>query len=179
VRYGKDVELICIDTSKEHFFARGRLFDHPEHQAFLEETFKEADEDAIRWRIPFSHHPPYSAGPRHHNTRDMQPLVSKLRASGVRVMFSGHEHNFQHSETGGIDYFVSGAAGKLRRGRPNAFDDAHTISWSDSPHFLLVTIDGDRISVRAIGELVDGKLSDIPRRSPTDEFLAGAIELIL
>jgi hypothetical protein len=79
----------------------------------------------------------------------------------------------------GIDYFISGAAGKLRRGQPNAFDDAGTVSWSDTPHFLLITIDGNRMSVRAIGELVDGKLSDIPRRSPTDEFLAGPIELTL
>ena len=53
------------------------------------------------------------------------------------------------------------------------------MSWSDTPHFLLVTIDGSRMSVRAIGELVDGKLSDIPRRSPTDEFLAGPIEITL
>lgn len=179
VRYGRDVELICIDTSKEHFFSRGRLFNHPEHQAFLEETFKIADQDAIRWRIPFCHHPPYSGGPRHHNTIDMQPLVAKLHASGVRVMFSGHEHNFQHSQTGGIDYFITGAAGKLRRGRPNRFEEAHTVSWSDSPHFLLVRINGNRLSVRAIGELVDGQLSDIPRRSPTDEFLAGTIDLTL
>jgi hypothetical protein len=30
-----------------------------------------------------------------------------------------------------------------------------------------------------VGELVDGKLSDIPRRSPDDEFLAGSIEFAL
>ena len=73
-------------------------------------------------------------------------------------MFSGHEHNFQHSQVDGIDYFVSGAAGKLRRGRPNQFEAAGTVSWSDTPHFLLVTIDGTRMTVRAIGELVDGRL---------------------
>ena len=52
----------------------------------------------------------------------MHPLMERFRASRVRVMFSGHEHNFQHSHVDGIDYFVSGAAGKLRRGRPDAFD---------------------------------------------------------
>jgi hypothetical protein len=142
VRYGRDLELICLDTSKESFFARGRLIQHPEHQAFLEESFRVADSDGVPWRIPFCHHPPYSAGPRHHNTTDMRPLVAKFRDSGVRVMFSGHEHNFQHSRADGIDYFVTGAAGKLRRGRPNAFELAHTVSWSDTPHFLLVTVDG-------------------------------------
>ena len=41
VRFGRDVELICLDTSKEHFFSRGRLFEHPEHQAFLEESLQD------------------------------------------------------------------------------------------------------------------------------------------
>jgi len=53
------------------------------------------------------------------------------------------------------------------------------VSWSDTPHFLLVTINGTRMTVRAIGELVDGQLSDIPRRSSSDQFLAGAIDVRL
>ena len=105
--------------------------------------------------------------------------MARFRDAGVRVMFSGHEHNFQHSQADGIDYFVTGAASKLRRGRPNAFEEAHTVSWSDTPHFLLVTIDGSTMTVRPIGELVDDRLADIPRRSPGDDFLAGAIELSL
>ncbi|HXG89528.1 MAG TPA: metallophosphoesterase family protein [Vicinamibacterales bacterium] len=173
VHVGHDIELICLDTSKEHFFSRGRLFQHPEHQAFLEESLQIAEDNNVLWRIPFCHHPPYSAGPRHHNTTDMHPLMARLRASRVRVMFNGHEHNFQHSHADGIDYFVTGAAGKLRRGRPNQFAEAHTVSWADTPHFLLVTIDGKRMTVRAIGELLNGELSDIPRRGPDDEFLAG------
>jgi 3',5'-cyclic AMP phosphodiesterase CpdA len=179
VRYGADIELICLDTSKEHFFSRGRLFEHPAHQAFLEESLRIADDDRIRWRIPFCHHPPYSAGPRHHNTEDMHPLMARLKRARVRTMFSGHEHNFQHSHVDGIDYFVSGAAGKLRRGRPNRLADAHTQSWSDTPHFLLVTIDGDRLSVRAFGELVNGELVDIPRRGPQDEFIVGSMDVTL
>jgi tartrate-resistant acid phosphatase type 5 len=179
VRFGRDIELICLDTSKEHFFSRGRLFQHPEHQAFIDESLRIAADDGVRWRIPFCHHPPYSAGPRHHNTEDMHPLTRRFRDARVRVMFSGHEHNFQHSRAGGLDYFVSGAAGKLRRGRPNQFEEAHTVSWSDTPHFLLVTIDGATMTVRAIGELVDGALADIPRRAPDDTFLAGPITVAL
>jgi tartrate-resistant acid phosphatase type 5 len=179
VAVGRDIELICLDTSKENFFSRGRLFEHPEHQAFIEDSLHVAEEAGVLWRIPFCHHPPFSAGPRHHNTDDMHPLMQRFRAAGVRVMFNGHEHNFQHSHVDGIDYFVSGAAGKLRRGRPNAFEAARTISWSDTPHFLLVTVDGRRMTVRPFGELVDGKLSEIPRRSPVDEFVSGPITISL
>ena len=179
VHVGRAIELMCLDTSKESFFSRGRLFRHPEHQAFLEDSLHIADAAAVRWRIPFCHHPPYSAGPRHHNTDDMHPLMRRCREAGVRVVFSGHEHNFQHSRVDGIDYFVTGAAGKLRRGRPNAFASAHTVSWSDTPHFLLVTIDKRQLSVRAIGELVDGELADIPRWSPDDQRIDGPIVIAL
>jgi hypothetical protein len=179
VHFGREIELICLDTSKEHFFSRGRLFQHPDHQAFIEESLQIAEEDGVRWRIPFAHHPPYCAGPRHHNTDDMHPLMARFRRSRVRVMFCGHEHNFQHSAVDGIDYFVTGAAGKLRRGRPNAFEQAHTVSWADTPHFLLVTVEGTQMTIRAIGELVQGELADIPRRSPADEFLAGPITIRL
>jgi hypothetical protein len=178
VRFGADVELICLDTSKEHFFARGRLFEHPEHQAFLEESLRVAEDEQVRWRLPFCHHPPYCAGPRHHNTSDMHALMSRFRASGIRVMFSGHEHNFQHSRVDDVDYFITGAAGKLRLGEPDRMDEAGTVSWSDKPHFLLVTIDGRRMSVRAIGELVDGRLADIPRRSGRD-VVSGPITVAL
>ena len=177
VRVGHDIELICLDTSKEHFFARGRLFEHPMHQVFLEQSLLIAEHEGIRWRIPFCHHPPYSAGPRHHNTTDMHALMARFHESGVRVVFSGHEHNFQHSRVDGMDYLVSGAAGKLRRGRPDRMADAHTVSWSDTPHFLLVTVDAQAMSIRAIGELVDGELAEIPRRGPDDEFIAGPIAI--
>ena len=75
----------------------------------MQTAFPRAAEDPVRWRIPFGHHPPFSAGPQHHNTRGMGPVIDLFERSGVRVSFSGHEHNFQHSHWKGIDYFVSGA----------------------------------------------------------------------
>ena len=72
----------------------------------------------------------------------MEKLLPLLARGGVRAMFSGHEHNFQHSHHDGIDYFVTGAGSKVRKGAPDEFEGAHTVSWSDYAHFLLVTIDG-------------------------------------
>ena len=42
-----------------------------------------------------------------------------------------------------------------------------------------MTIDGDRLSVRAFGELVNGELVDIPRRGPQDEFIVGSMDVTL
>jgi hypothetical protein len=180
-RYGSAIEFICIDTSKESVLGGRRLFEFPRHWAFLDEAFPASSVDVPRWRIPFGHHPPYSAGPRHHNTKSMSRLLPLFARAGVRAVFSGHEHNFQHSRAGGIDYFVTGAAGKFRGGTPDEFASAHTLSWSAECHFLLGRIDGDRMFVRAIGERGDGAASmvDLVRADPSGTPVTGAIEVRL
>jgi hypothetical protein len=140
-RYGSDIEFVCIDTSKEDFFRGYRLFEFPKHWDFIEQSFP-AEGVQPAWRIPFAHHPLYSAGPQHHNTRGMEKLVPLFERSGVRVMFTGHEHNFQHSRSPSLDHFVTGAAGKVRRSRPDRFEPAFTESWATDCHFLLATITG-------------------------------------
>jgi hypothetical protein len=134
-------------------------------------------EGGIPRRIPFGHHPPFCAGPLHGNTDRMDSVVRLFEAGGVRASFAGHEHNFQHNRWNGIDYFVSGAGSKIRRRTPGGFDAAHTQSWSGECHFLLVTIEADRMIVRAIGESPEGTLADIPRLTPAGERVEGPIVL--
>ena len=64
------------------------------------------------------------------------------RRAGVRLVLSGHEHNFQHSRADGIDYFVTGGGGKVRSAPPRDFVAAHTVSWAAACHFLLVKVEG-------------------------------------
>jgi hypothetical protein len=63
----------------------------------------------------------------------------------------------------------------VRKGTPDKFEGAHTVSWADYAHFLLITIDGDTMTVRAIGELEDGGLRDLPRLTPTGTPMTGPI----
>jgi hypothetical protein len=107
----------------------------------------------VRWRIPFFHHPPFCAGPQHHNSRSIiEGLIPRFRAAGVRAVFCGHEHNFQHSRQDGIDYFVTGAAGKVRGRSPTRFEEAGTISWASAGHFLIVKVAGNSLTVMALDE---------------------------
>jgi hypothetical protein len=180
VRYGSDIEFVCIDTSKEDFFRGYRLFEFPKHWDFIEQSFP-AEGARPGWRIPFAHHPLYSAGPQHHNTRGMEKLVPLFERSGVRVMFTGHEHNFQHSRSPSLDHFVTGAAGKVRRSRPDRFEPAFTESWATDCHFLLATITGRRMTVRAIGAIDDPAETprDIERFDPQGDAISGPIEIKL
>jgi hypothetical protein len=148
----------------------------------VEQAFPERGSAAgePRWRIPFAHHPPFSAGPRHHNTREMARMLPLFRRAGVRVMFAGHEHNFQHSRTPGFDHFVTGAGGKVRRARPDRFESAHTESWATDCHFLLARIEGSRMTVRAIGGIDDPAdiATDIERFDPDGNPIKGPIEIV-
>jgi hypothetical protein len=178
-RYGSDIEFVCIDTSKEDFFRGKRLFEYPKHWDFVEQSF--SANAPVRWRIPFAHHPIYSAGPQHHNTRSMQRLLPLFARSGVRAMFAGHEHNFQHSRVAFLDHFVTGAAGKTRRTPPDRFIEAGTVSWAAECHFLLAKISGPQMTVTPFGALDDpaGTPAPIVRYTPGREQMTDPIEIVL
>jgi hypothetical protein len=166
--YGANVEFLCVDTTQATPLEQEFFFDHPHHRAFLEEALPpaEAKGERVPWRIPFSHHPPYCAGPKHHNMDALiERLVPLLERSGAQAMFSGHEHNFQHGQTGGVDYIVSGAAGKLGPEPPDAFDQAHTRSWAAEHHFLIVDVDADRMVIHPVTDV--GEDGTLHYASPT------------
>ena len=81
VRYGRDLELVCLDTSVDTQDPEvHRWFQHPRHEAWLEDTFRAP---RARWVIPFSHHPVYTAGPDHGDRRGAEdrghPVVRRRR----------------------------------------------------------------------------------------------------
>jgi hypothetical protein len=150
--YGKDVEFVCIDSSKSSIISGDRHFLHANHAAFLRDAFPEPGAGP-RWRIPFLHHPPYCAGPVHYNSRSIiEGLTPLFRRAAVRAVFCGHEHNFQHCRVNGIDYFVTGGGGKVRETPPSRFAEAGTVSWAAAAHFLLGKVEGDALTVTAFND---------------------------
>lgn len=105
------------------------------------------------WVIPYFHHPMFTAGPEHPpSLEQLRHWFALFTNSGVKVVFSGHEHNFQASEvssaTGGIRFFISGAGGELRRGNVQKnMKNAHMQAWAEQNHFLEVDIDGKAMKV--------------------------------
>lgn len=166
--YGADVHFVAVDTTEADELAARFFVDDPRHRAFLEQ---ELSGEPRGWRIPFSHHPPFCAGPKHGNTEHLvDALVPLLRAGGVQAMFSGHEHNFQHNHVDGVDYLVTGSAGKLRQGRPNRFEQAGTRSWAAEGHFLIVDVDSQAMTIHPVTDVdPDGQLHYLDARTPAGE----------
>lgn len=117
---------------------------------------KNLAESKVMWKIPYFHHPPFNAGPRHPSAaRDLAHFLEAFKSSDVRVVFTGHEHNFQFSkanrQTGNIRYIVSGAGGELRTGSVlSAMEAAQIEGWAPQLHFLAVTIEGKEMRITPI-----------------------------
>lgn len=108
------------------------------------------------WKIPYFHHPLFSAGPSHvPNYRELAHWAAWFQQAGVKVVFTGHEHNLQISEanalSGGIRYFVAGAGGQLRPGNVlSKMRKANIEGWAPQNHFLVVEIDGKTMRVMPV-----------------------------
>ena len=103
----------------------------------------------------------------------VERLVPLFEEAGVRLVLSGHEHNFQHAVVNGIDYVVSGASGKLRTEPPRGFEQAGTRAWAAAGHFLLGHADERRVVLRAL----DGSLEPIDAVDPEGRPVEPTLEI--
>lgn len=106
---------------------------------------------AAEWKIVLLHHPLYTSGRYARSSLvhrwALEPILTRHR---VDVVFSGHEHIYQRTALQyGIQYFVSGGAGSLRRG-DGVTTRAVARSYSNDYHFMLIEIDGDTLHFQAI-----------------------------
>jgi Calcineurin-like phosphoesterase len=122
------------------------------------------------WKIWYFHRPLYRSGRYQDAARALRVALEPLLVDGgVQVVFSGHEHFYERTHPqNGILYFVSGAAGSLRRGdiRPSPYTAK---GFDQDYHFMLVEISGDELFVQALsraGATVDaGVVTRTPNRS--------------
>jgi hypothetical protein len=124
--------------------------------AWLEASLAEAEED---WKICYFHHPLYSNASRHGSSVDLRVLLEPIFVKhGVDVVFSGHDHVYERVKPQkGIPYFVSGAAGQLRRGNMRPTEE--TAAYFDQDQsFMLAEVAGDELHFQAISRM--GKIVD-------------------
>jgi hypothetical protein len=132
------------------FFALDSTYMDPVQLAWLEKELKESGSD---WKIPYFHHPLYASG-QHGSQTDLRALIEPLFVKyGVKVVFTGHEHFYQRIKPQqGITYFVSGAAGQLRRGdiRPSPLT---AVGYDADRSFMIVEIADQEMTFQSINRL--------------------------
>jgi predicted MPP superfamily phosphohydrolase len=117
-----------------------------------------------KWKIAAFHHPLYSSGKKHGGDeklrKKLEPLLIRY---GVKLTFAGHDHIYQRvTLQQGIQHFVTGAGGKIRRGAIDLKCQYRAVSYDEDNHFMLLELDDKEITFKAIcetGEIVDsGKI---------------------
>lgn len=138
------------------FFVLDSDYIDPKQLDWLTGELKKSTDE---WKIAYFHHPLYSSAGRHGSETDLRLVLEPLFVRyGVNAVFSGHDHVYERVKPQkGIYYFVSGAAGQLRKGdlRKSALTEA---GYDLDMSFMLVEIDKDTMSIQAIsrtGRTVD------------------------
>ena len=113
-----------------------------------------------RWKIAVFHHPIYSSGSKHGSNMKMRKTLEPIfTRHGVQVAFSGHDHIYERTKPQqGIQYFVTGAGGKTRRGEVDLKSEFRAASYDEDNHFMIIEVDEQEMGFKAIseqGEVVD------------------------
>jgi predicted MPP superfamily phosphohydrolase len=124
---------------------------------WLENSLRESK--AI-WKLAALHHPIYSSGKKHGSDvrlrKQIEPLFTHYR---VQAVFSGHDHVYERTKPQqGIQYFITGAGGKCRRGDIDLKSELRASSYDLDNSFMLIEADETEMSFKSInqaGETVD------------------------
>ena len=142
----------------------------PKQVAWFEAALKASREE---WKICYFHHPLYSDGGTHGSDVNLRVVLEPLLlAYGANVVFSGHDHIYERlTPQKGIHYFVSGSAGRLRKG--DLKRSAMTAAGFDQDcSFMLVEIQNAELTFQAVsrtGEVVDTGTLHLPAPPRADQ----------
>lgn len=116
-------------------------------------------ENALRssravWKIVALHHPIYSSGKKHGSDvrlrKILEPMLTKYR---VQVVFAGHDHVYERLKPQeGIQHFVTGSGGKMRRGDIDLKSPVRAMSYDEDNSFMVIEVDDREMIFRSVNE---------------------------
>jgi hypothetical protein len=162
---GENYYILSKGDGLADFFMLDTTDFDKKQKSWLESNLRSSN---AKWKFALFHHPLYSSGKKHGSQDDlkveMEPILLR---HGVKVVFSGHDHFYERMNLQkGIQYFVTGAAGALRRGGLHMNSSIKAVSFDEDNHFMLIELSEDEVSFRAIsrrGDTVDkGIIQKVP-----------------
>ncbi|MFB3893044.1 MAG: metallophosphoesterase [Phycisphaerae bacterium] len=147
--YGQ-AHFICLD-----------MYDDPEMFDWCRQDLEQCK---ARWKIAFFHAPIYNIND-HASAARRDTYLPLFRKHGVDLVIAGHSHLYERfyplrpsydQDSKPITHIVSGGGGAPGRGE--LLSDPYLAASAERPHFLAITVDGDKLTCRAID--ADGKVFD-------------------
>jgi len=139
------------------FFAVDSTYFNIRQRRWLEEALQASQ---AKWKIAFFHHPIYSSADRHGSKLDLRAELEPLLVRhGVDAAFSGHDHVYERIKPQqGVQYFVSGAGSKPRRGDLERDSPYFAAGSDENSSFMSIEITPERFDFKTIdatGKVID------------------------
>jgi hypothetical protein len=112
--------------------------------AWLESDLTAAEANGARHEIVVLHWGPWTGGGR--SAEALATVVPVAARHGVAAIVSGHENIYEHGVAGTQNYFITGGAGATPG---HAVAKPTTVTSRALPHYLLLEVSGDSVTVRA------------------------------
>lgn len=141
-------QIISLDT--------GRRLE--EQGKWLRELLAKPRPAGVRWRLVQFHAPPYTSGPHPGDEGARKYFCPYLEAPGaVDLVFNGHNHYYERSLKGRLNYLTVGGGGAPIYDNP-ALRNPYRRALSTVLSFVRVKVSPESLQVTALG--VDGKTLD-------------------
>jgi len=158
--YG-NVHFLVIDDFVHVFpwylcILQGKMYDNcftPDQEAWIHADLAAAAADPVVEHVfVFVHEGPYSSKENRTGSAAMRELLPLFATSKVRIVFSGHDHLYEHGISGnGLHYVVTGGGGApLYDSKPDFLNQMfpHEILMVESIHnFQLVEVAGEWVKM--------------------------------
>ncbi len=95
------VQIIALDSCR-------RL---EEQGRWLHDVLRRPKPAGVHWRVAVFHHPPYTSGPHEPSQGVRQHFCPHLENQGVDLVFLGHNHLYERSRKGRLNYVIVGGGG--------------------------------------------------------------------
>ena len=112
------------------------------------------------WKIATMHHALYSSAKKHGSDPKLRAALEPLLARyHVQVVFAGHDHVYERTRLQrGIQHFITGAGGKMRRGDIDMKSQIRAASYDRDNSFMVIEVNESEMAFKSIsetGEVVD------------------------
>lgn len=139
------------------FFFLESTYPVPEQIQWVDNELKGSGSD---WKIAVFHHPLYSSGDRHGSDLRLREVLEPIFLKhNVSVVLTGHDHFYERVKPQkGIQYFVVGSGGKLRRGNIDRTSGLTAKGFDTDLSFMAGEIVDDKMYFNVIsraGQIVD------------------------